>query len=80
MLESPPGMEDTFAGGLGGHREAVEYIDNRKFKGDRYPHLYRVWIHSDKVLAETHGEVSGIFVMYRLEQLPDNARIEDYPL
>jgi PAS domain-containing protein len=76
MIESPSTMEGLVAPNLGGHRDAVVYIDNRDIaKGDRYPHLYRVWIHADKV--EGYGEVIGIFAVYRLEKLLDDTKTED---
>jgi hypothetical protein len=75
QLEMVDDQPDTVAPNLGGHRDAEEYIDNRKFSGDRYPHLYHVWIHSDKIYTETYGEVVGIFVVFRLEKLPEDARI-----
>jgi hypothetical protein len=63
------------ASDLGPHLEAVEYVDNRDLLGNRYDGLYCVWIHADKVSSEKGGDTLGAFVVYRVERLPNNAKI-----
>ncbi len=60
---------------LGPHTEATEYVDNRDLLGSHYDGLYRVWIHADKILTESGGDVLGVFVVYRPERLFENSEI-----
>lgn len=75
FLEMQRALIDRVESDLGPHTEAVEYLDNRELLGSRYDGLYRVWIHADKIRPQKRGDYLGVFVVYRLERLSDDAEI-----
>jgi hypothetical protein len=77
FLEMQRKLVNRVESDLGPHTEAVDYVDNRALLGSRYEGLYRVWIHADKIRAQKGGDYQGVFVVYRVERLSDEAEIPE---
>jgi len=52
------------------HFQVEEYLDNRnQLINEHYRHLYRVWIHSDKVIDRDARTVLGTLVSAKLDEI-----------